>query len=117
MRWRSCWALAKDLRNQDAFVRGGGWEKKVYRGHELRGPHPRALVGIGAIGRAFAAMVEPLGMKTIAYDPFAPDDAFGPHATRVDELDALLCTCRRRLAPLPADADDREADRPPAPSG
>ncbi len=84
-------ALAKDLRNQDAFVRGGGWEKKVYRGHELRG-RTLGLVGIGAIGRAFAAMVEPLGMKTIAYDPFAPDDAFGPHATRVDELDALLCT-------------------------
>lgn len=84
-------ALAKDLRRQDAFVRGGGWEKKVYGGHELRG-RTLGLVGIGMIGRAFAAMVEPLGMKTIAFDPYAPEEAFGPHAVRVAELDALLKT-------------------------
>jgi D-3-phosphoglycerate dehydrogenase len=82
-------ALAKDLRNQDAFVRGGGWQKKVYLGHELRG-RTLGLVGIGMIGRAFAAMVEPLGMKTIAYDPFAPDEAFGPLADRIADLADLL---------------------------
>jgi D-3-phosphoglycerate dehydrogenase len=81
--------LVKDLRNQDAFVRGGGWEKKSYRGHELRGRR-LGLVGIGMIGRAFAAMVSALGMTTWAYDPFAPDDAFGPNAMRCPELDRLL---------------------------
>jgi D-3-phosphoglycerate dehydrogenase len=81
--------LVKDLRNQDVFVRGGGWEKKNYRGHELRGLR-LGLVGIGMIGRAFAAMVSALGMTTWAYDPFAPDDAFGPHATRCPDLDRLL---------------------------
>lgn len=84
-------ALVKDLRNQDAFVRSGGWEKKVYRGRELRG-RTLGLVGIGQIGRAFAAMVEPLGMTTVAYDPFAPDEAFGPHAARETDLDRLLST-------------------------
>ncbi|KIZ39289.1 hydroxyacid dehydrogenase [Rhodopseudomonas palustris] len=82
-------ALIKDLRNQDAYVRGGGWDKKNYRGRELRG-RVLGLVGIGMIGRALAAMVQPIGMTTIAYDPFAPAEAFGPHARRVETLDALL---------------------------
>jgi D-3-phosphoglycerate dehydrogenase / 2-oxoglutarate reductase len=84
-------ALVKDIRNQDAFVRGGGWEKKSYQGHELRG-RTLGLVGIGMIGRALAAMAAPIGMATIAFDPFAPDDAFGPHARRIETLDALLET-------------------------
>ena len=82
-------SLIKDLRNQDAFVRGGGFEKKSYQGRELRG-RTLGLVGIGMIGRALAAMAEPIGMKTIAYDPFAPADAFGPHAARVATLADLL---------------------------
>ncbi len=82
-------ALIKDIRNQDAFVRNGGWEKKSYKGHELRG-RTLGLVGIGMIGRTLAAMVAPIGMVTIAFDPFAPDDAFGPHAKRIETLDALL---------------------------
>ena len=82
-------SLIKDLRNQDAFVRGGGFEKKSYQGRELRG-RTLGLVGIGMIGRALAAMAEPIGMKTIAYDPFAPPDAFGPYAARVATLADLL---------------------------
>ena len=82
-------ALIKDVRNQDAFVRNGGWEKKSYKGQELRG-RTLGLVGIGMIGRILAAMVAPIGMVTIAFDPFAPDDAFGPHAKRIETLDALL---------------------------
>jgi len=82
-------ALIKDVRNQDAFVRGGGWEKKSYKGHELRG-RTLGLVGVGMIGRALAAMAEPLGLSTIAFDPFAPPEAFGAHAKRVETLDELL---------------------------
>jgi D-3-phosphoglycerate dehydrogenase len=82
-------ALIKDVRNQDAYVRRGGWDKKDYRGRELRG-RTLGLVGIGMIGRALAAMVQPIGMTVIAYDPFAPAAAFGPHARRVESLDALL---------------------------
>lgn len=84
-------ALAKDIRTQDAFVRGGGWEKKAYRGRELRG-RTLGLVGMGQIGRALAAMVAPIGMTTVAYDPYAPDEAFGATVTRIVALDDLLAT-------------------------
>lgn len=46
-------ALIKDLRAQDAFVRGGGWAKKTYQGHELRG---RIL---GLVGMALSAATSP----------------------------------------------------------
>ena len=82
-------ALIKDLRTQDAFVRGGGWEKRSYRGHELRG-RTLGIVGIGAIGSIVAKLVVPLGLKTIAYDPYVSDAVFGSHAERVADLETLL---------------------------
>lgn len=82
-------ALIKDLRAQDAFVRGGGWAKKSYQGHELRG-RLLGLVGMGLIGRNLARMAGAMGMKVEAYDPYAPDLAFGPDCTRAPDLDDLL---------------------------
>ncbi|WP_026870027.1 hydroxyacid dehydrogenase [Inquilinus limosus] len=82
-------ALIKDLRRQDAFVRGGGWEKKAYQGHELRGRR-LGLVGIGLIAQALARMADAVGMQVTAYDPFAPDEAFGAKVGRAADLDTLL---------------------------
>lgn len=82
-------ALIKDMRRQDAFVRGGGWANKSYQGHELRGRR-LGLIGMGLIARHLARMASALGMTVEAYDPFAPDEAFGPDCGRVVELDALL---------------------------
>lgn len=82
-------ALIKDLRAQDAFVRGGGWAKKSYQGHELRG-RLLGLVGMGLIGRNLARMAGAMGMKVEAYDPYAPDLAFGPDCIRAPDLDDLL---------------------------
>ncbi|MDF2621019.1 MAG: D-isomer specific 2-hydroxyacid dehydrogenase, NAD-binding [Xanthobacteraceae bacterium] len=82
-------ALIKDLRAQDAFVRGGGWAKKSYQGHELRG-RLLGLVGMGLIGRNLARMAGAMGMKVEANDPYAPDLAFGPDCTRAPDLDDLL---------------------------
>lgn len=85
-------ALIKDLRRQDAFVRAGGWEKKSYQGHELRGRR-LGLVGLGMIGRSLAGMARAIGMSVEAYDPFAPDEAFGQDLARVTDLDTLLAGC------------------------
>lgn len=82
-------ALIKDLRAQDAFVRGGGWAKKSYQGHELRG-RLLGLVGMGLIGRNLARMAVAMGMKVEAFDPYAADLAFGPDCIRAVDLDDLL---------------------------
>ncbi|MDE1570436.1 hydroxyacid dehydrogenase [Aquabacter sp. P-9] len=82
-------ALIKDMRRQDAFVRGGGWAAKAYQGHELRG-RTLGLVGFGLIARHLARMAGAIGMRVEAYDPFAPDAAFAEGATRATDLDAML---------------------------
>lgn len=84
-------ALVKDMRRQDAFVRGGGWAEKAYRGGELRG-RTLGLVGFGLIARNLARMALAIGMRVQAYDPFAPDDAFADGAVRATDLDALFAT-------------------------
>lgn len=82
-------ALIKDMRRQDAFVRGGGWAAKAYQGHELRG-RTLGLVGFGLIARNLARMAQAIGMGVVAYDPFAPDEAFADGAARATDLDALF---------------------------
>ncbi len=68
--------LAKDFQNQDRHIRAGIWDKKLYRGRELRG-QTLGLVGFGHIARLVSAMAQAIGMHVLAYDPHAPADAFG----------------------------------------
>jgi D-3-phosphoglycerate dehydrogenase len=73
-------APAKDLFAQDAFVRGGGWEKKAYGVRELRGR---------TLGIVVARLAVAFGMTVIAYDPYIPDAAFSLHTERV--ADSMCC--------------------------
>lgn len=82
-------ALTKDFLRQDGHIRHGLWDKKLYAGRELRG-QKLGLVGFGLIGQILARMAAPIGMQVSAYDPFAPDEAFGGAVTRVGSLDMLL---------------------------
>lgn len=81
--------LAKDLRNQDAFVRQGGWDKTFYKGRELRGS-VLGLIGAGMIGRLVAGMARALGLSVLCYDPYAPAGSLGEGIERTDSLESLL---------------------------
>ncbi|OWW00841.1 hydroxyacid dehydrogenase [Rhizobium sp. R72] len=82
-------ALVKDLPHQDALIRDGIWDKNQYKGRELRGQR-LGLVGFGFIGRALAKMAGAIGMTVSAFDPHAPDSAFGDEVGRETDLDTLL---------------------------
>lgn len=84
-------ALVKDFAAQDRHVRAGRWDKKLYKGRELRGQR-LGLVGFGLIGQTLARMLEPVGVIVSAYDPYAPDSAFLPGVERATDLDHLLAT-------------------------
>jgi phosphoglycerate dehydrogenase-like enzyme len=73
-------------------------DKEVRRGCWTRKPMPRmagktfGIVGLGRIGRAVAAKAQGLGMKTIAFDPFANADAAKRINATLMPLDELLKT-------------------------
>jgi len=62
----------KDVLSLDSQVKAGGWPKTKYVGRDLAGA-VFGVVGFGEIGQRAAALARGLGMKVIAYDPFAAD--------------------------------------------
>lgn len=68
------WALilgcAKGIVPLDGRMRAGYWDKATHKSLELKG-RTLGLVGLGAIGRQVAATGIALGMRVVAYDPYA----------------------------------------------
>ncbi|MEU5870993.1 phosphoglycerate dehydrogenase [Glycomyces sp. NPDC047369] len=79
-------ATARRLPEADASCRAGEWRR--FPGLELAGK-TLAILGYGRIGRAVAARALAFGLKVVAYDPYVPDDAFGPDARPAALADAL----------------------------
>jgi phosphoglycerate dehydrogenase-like enzyme len=61
-------------------------------GESVRGRRV-GLVGFGRIGRAFARMAAPLGVKLLVSDPFCPPESAAEHGARLVALDELLRSC------------------------
>ena len=61
----------QDVRAGDVY-KDGSIPYQRFRAWELNG-RTAGLVGLGAIGRATKWRLEGLGMKVVAYDPYAPD--------------------------------------------
>ena len=79
-------ALARHIPQAHQSLGAGRWDRKLYKGVELRGK-TLGLIGLGRIGRTVAQRANAFGMKVIAYDPFvleADDDV------ELMSLDALL---------------------------
>jgi D-3-phosphoglycerate dehydrogenase len=60
-----------DVRAADVF-KDGTIPYQRYRAWELQG-RTAGLIGLGAVGRAFRWRLEGLGMRVLAYDPYADD--------------------------------------------
>ncbi len=65
-------ALARNLQEADATLRGGEWAKKRLGGVELRG-RTLALLGIGRIGGRVAELAQGFGMDVVAHDPYVEE--------------------------------------------
>ncbi|WP_438858901.1 NAD(P)-dependent oxidoreductase [Achromobacter spanius] len=63
---------AKSLVTLDARMRDGHWDKSTHKSLELDGK-TIGLIGLGAIGRRFAAMAHGMNMRVIGHDPYAQD--------------------------------------------
>ncbi|MGE0714895.1 MAG: hydroxyacid dehydrogenase [Alphaproteobacteria bacterium] len=80
-------AVARRTALLDARMRAGHWDKATSFGIELSG-RTLGIVGLGSIGRILAALVRPLRMKVIGFDPYLSDVVDGVAMTA--DLDDLL---------------------------
>lgn len=72
-----------------ADVIAGTWPRNRLMGREISGK-VMGLVGFGAIAREVARRAQALGMEVIAFDPFAPDEAFAAAGVKRHGLEPLL---------------------------
>jgi D-3-phosphoglycerate dehydrogenase len=85
-------ALVRKIPSSSARTHAGRWEMKaVVPIHRLRGS-VLGLVGFGRIPQLVAPKAKSFGMTVVAYDPFAPQEAFTQAGVRRVEFPELLQT-------------------------
>nr|WP_243737059.1 hydroxyacid dehydrogenase [Cupriavidus sp. L7L] len=83
--WGLILACAKSVIHLNSRMRGGFWDKATYKTIELNG-RTLGIVGFGEIGRRTAAIGVAMGMKVLAFDPFATSAPEGVELVSLDEL-------------------------------
>ncbi|TML47374.1 MAG: phosphoglycerate dehydrogenase [Actinobacteria bacterium] len=68
-------AVARNIPQAHAAVKGGSWDRARFAGVELAGK-TLAVLGFGRIGKQVARRALALGMRVIAYDPFVAPERF-----------------------------------------
>src|SRR5690625_611951 len=94
-------ALARDVVAHDAAVRSGLWQRSP--GQELSG-RVWGLLGAGGTGRAVARIVRGLGMRVLAYDPYADTSAARAEGIELGALDDVVGTADVLSVHLPGGA-------------
>ena len=85
-------ALARNIPQAHAALKGGRWERSRWGGVELAGK-TLGVVGFGRIGQQVARRAVGLGMTVLAYDPFVGSERFRELGVdQAETLDELLGT-------------------------
>lgn len=84
--WALILACAKAVPHLNDRMRAGHWDKAMHKSVELNG-RTLGIVGLGEIGRRAASVGVALGMRVVAFDPYAKSVPDG--VTRVDNLSQL----------------------------
>lgn len=97
-----CLAAFRDIVATHNGIRAGEWPRRI--GRELQNARV-GVVGLGAIGTAFAKFALSLGASVAGYDPFAPNWTILDGHFRYSDLDGALrnADAVSLHAPMPAD--------------
>lgn len=82
-------ALARNVPQAAAALRGGVWDRKPYLGVELKGKSI-GVVGFGRIGREVARRAQAMEMKVVAHDPYMSEKVASDLGIELVGLDELL---------------------------
>lgn len=82
-------ALARNIPQSSARVKGKGWDRKAFMGTEVHGKK-LGIVGLGKIGSEVALRMKGFGIELYAYDPFTTKEHAQSLGVTLVELDELL---------------------------
>jgi D-3-phosphoglycerate dehydrogenase / 2-oxoglutarate reductase len=97
-------ALARNVPQANAALRGGEWKRSAYTGVELQ-DKVVGILGLGRIGALVAQRLQAFGMTPIAYDPYAPAATSTQLGVRMVALDELLAESDFITVHLPKNAE------------
>ncbi|MBW2980175.1 hypothetical protein KY360_02040 [Candidatus Woesearchaeota archaeon] len=81
--------LAKHVIHGTESLKKGEWERKKYKGTELKGK-TLGIVGIGNVGKKVAKVALALEMDVIGFDPFVDEEKAKSMGIRKVELDEII---------------------------
>lgn len=82
-------ALSRNIPQAHASVKAGEWDRKRFKGVEVRGK-TLGIVGLGRIGMDVAARMRGFGMEILGYDPFVPEEKAERAGVKKVELEELF---------------------------
>ncbi len=82
-------ALARNIPQAAASLKGGEWKRNLFQGTELNGK-VLGVIGFGRIGREVAKRAQAFGMVVKVFDPFISPDAVKQHGAEFHPLKELL---------------------------
>ena len=102
-------ALARNIPQAHAALKGGRWERSKYSGIELA-DKTLGLLGFGRIGQQVARRALGLGMRVVAHDPFVAPERFRELGVeRAESRDDVLAASDVISLHLPLTAETRES--------
>ena len=82
-------ALARNIPQANAALRGGKWDRPRFAGVELRGK-TMGVIGLGQVGSEVARRARGLEMRVLGHDPFVPEERGGVLGVEMVSLEELL---------------------------
>ncbi len=82
-------ACVRKVPQANASLKNGQWKRESFKGMEIGGKTV-GLVGLGAVGKVVARILNGFGARVLAYDPFVTDEQADRMGVQKIELDALL---------------------------
>jgi D-3-phosphoglycerate dehydrogenase len=97
-------ALARNVPQANASLKGGQWKRSAYTGVELQ-DKVAGILGLGRIGALVAERLLAFGMNVIACDPYAPPATSTQLGVRMVALEELLARSDFISVHLPKNAE------------
>jgi phosphoglycerate dehydrogenase-like enzyme len=83
-------ALATRLRIKDRLTREGRWAERIYHHGDGLAGKTLGSIGVGNIGRDLFRLIEPFGMRHLAFDPFVKEEGLREVNVKLADLPTVL---------------------------